>query len=173
MGGLVADGTVGGVGNNLGGVLDEVDVRHRGGTVQYPLDEDRQLAQPHPAGHALAAGLGVAQPQEVQGHIPGWLALIRRSMSLVGPFSTVWARPGVSMDNRLMEIPSNRLKFHDSAAGGNGLDLHQSALGQTLDRKSGPGGARAGEVFGIHAVHRAKVPDVRQQDGGLDHIFQT
>ena len=69
VGRLVADGAVGGVGDDLGGIFDEVDVLQRGGAVQHPLDEDGQLAQPHPAGDAFAAGLGVAQPQEVQGHV--------------------------------------------------------------------------------------------------------
>ena len=69
VGRLIADGTVGGVGDHLGGALDEVDGLHGGGAVQHLLDEHRQLAQANPAGHALAAGLGVAQPQEVQGHV--------------------------------------------------------------------------------------------------------
>ena len=69
VGRLIADGTVGGVGDHLGGALDEVDGLHGGGAVQHLLDEHRQLAQAHPAGHALAAGLGVAQPQKVQGHV--------------------------------------------------------------------------------------------------------
>ena len=63
VGRLIADGTVGGVGDHLGGALNEV------GAVQHLLDEYCQLAQAHPAGHALAAGLGMAQPQEVQGHV--------------------------------------------------------------------------------------------------------
>ena len=69
VGGLVADGAVSGVGNHLGGVLNEVDVLQGGSAVQHPLDEDGQLVQPHPAGDAFAAGLGVAQPQKVQRHI--------------------------------------------------------------------------------------------------------
>ena len=69
MGGLIADGAVGGVGDHLGGALDQVDGLRRGGAVQHLLDQLRQLAQADPAGHALSAGLGMAQAQEVQGHV--------------------------------------------------------------------------------------------------------
>ena len=69
MGRLITDGAVSAVGNNLCGTLDEVNGLQRGGAVKHLLDEHSELAQTHPAGHALAAGLGMAQPQEIQGHI--------------------------------------------------------------------------------------------------------
>ena len=69
VGGLIADGAVGGVGDHLGGALDQADGFQGGGAVQDLLDEHRQLPQPHPAGDAFAAGLGVAEAQKVQGHV--------------------------------------------------------------------------------------------------------
>ena len=69
MGGLIADGTVGGIGNDLSGVLNQVNVLQGGGTVQHPLDENGQLPQPNPAGNTFSTGLCVAQPQKIQGHV--------------------------------------------------------------------------------------------------------
>ena len=66
VGGLIADGAVGGVGNDPGGGLDEVDGLFGGGAVQHLLDEVGQLAQSHPAGHALSAGLCMTKAQKVQ-----------------------------------------------------------------------------------------------------------
>ena len=64
-----ADGAVRRVGNDPGGALNEVDGLQGGGAVQHLLNEYGQLAQPDAAGHALAAGLGMAQPQKVQRHV--------------------------------------------------------------------------------------------------------
>ena len=69
VGPLVADGAVGGIGDDLGGALDQVDGLQGGGAVQHLLDQVSQLVQAHAAGHALAAGLGVAQAQIVQGNV--------------------------------------------------------------------------------------------------------
>ena len=66
---LVADGAVGGIGNDPGSALDEIDGLQPGPLIQHILKQLFQLAQPDAAGHALAAGLGVAQAQKVQGHI--------------------------------------------------------------------------------------------------------
>ena len=67
--GLVADGAVRRVGDDLGGALDQVNGFQGGGAVQHALDQNGQLAQTHPAGHAFAAGLRVGKAHEVQRHI--------------------------------------------------------------------------------------------------------
>ena len=69
MGPLVTDGAVGGIGDDLGGALDQIDGLQSGGAVQHLLQQDRQLVQAHAAGHALAAGLCMAQTQVVQGNV--------------------------------------------------------------------------------------------------------
>ena len=66
VGGLIADGAVGGVGNDPGGGLDEVDGLFGGGAVQHLLDEVGQLAQSHPAGYALSTGLCMTKAQKIQ-----------------------------------------------------------------------------------------------------------
>ena len=66
-----ADGAVGGVHDGAGGLLDNGDGAHVGGAVQHRVDELAQLPQTDAAGHALAAGLGVAQLQKRQRHIHG------------------------------------------------------------------------------------------------------
>lgn len=60
VGRLIADGAVGGVGDGLGGALNQVDGLQAGGAVQHTLDQHSQLAQPHPAGDAFPASLGMA-----------------------------------------------------------------------------------------------------------------
>ena len=67
-GGVPADGAVGGIHNAAGGFLDDADGVHIGGAVQHLGNELGQLPQTDAAGHALAAGLGVAQLQKRQRH---------------------------------------------------------------------------------------------------------
>ena len=69
IGRVNADGTVRRVHNHLGGALNAVQDLHAGLAVQHLPDHVGKLGQPHPAGHALAAGLGTAQIQKVQRHI--------------------------------------------------------------------------------------------------------
>ena len=66
---LIADGAVGRVHDGRGGLLDQVNGALVGGLVQHVLDQRLQLGKPDAAGHALAAGLGMAQPQKVQRHV--------------------------------------------------------------------------------------------------------
>ena len=68
---IAADGAVGGVQRGTGGLFDDVDSAHVGGAVQHRGDELAQLPQTDAAGHALAAGLCVAQMQERQRHVHG------------------------------------------------------------------------------------------------------
>lgn len=46
--------------NDLGGAFDKVHGLQGGSAVQHLLNEHCQLTQPDAAGHALAAGLGMA-----------------------------------------------------------------------------------------------------------------
>lgn len=79
------DGAVGGIHNAAGCFLDDADGAHVGGPVQHLGNELGQLPQTDAAGHALAAGLCMAQLQNDRdistGHRPGGLAAIRRSTS--------------------------------------------------------------------------------------------
>ena len=68
-GGLVADRTVGRIGNGGGGGLNQVNRAFGGGLVKHALDQGFQLGKPYAAGHTLAAGLGVAQAQKIQRQI--------------------------------------------------------------------------------------------------------
>ena len=68
-GGIAPDGAVGGVHHGPRRFLDNGQGAHVGGAVQHGGDELAQLPQTDTAGHALAAGLGVAQLQKRQGHI--------------------------------------------------------------------------------------------------------
>lgn len=69
IGRLVADGTVRRRGDAPGGPFNKVDGVQGGRPVQHPFNEHLQLAQAHPAGHAFAAALGMAEPEKVQGHV--------------------------------------------------------------------------------------------------------
>ena len=81
--GVDADGAVRGVHDGLGGVFDPVENADIRLAVQHLPQHLGQLAQADPAGHALAAGLGVAQPRKFRamsmGHRPGGLEAIRCS----------------------------------------------------------------------------------------------
>ena len=71
LGGVDADGAVGGVHDGLGRLLDpaeDADVRL---AVQHLLQHVGELSQSDAAGHALSAGLGVAQIQKIQSHVDG------------------------------------------------------------------------------------------------------
>ena len=68
-GGVLADGAGGGLLNGAGGVLNDLHVPGLGPTVQHIGQKGGELGQPYPAGDALAAGLGVAQVEEVQRHV--------------------------------------------------------------------------------------------------------
>ena len=67
--GINADGAVGGVHDHLGGGLDPVQDLRVGFAVQHFTDHLGKLIQTDPAGGTFAAGLGLAQAQEVQRHI--------------------------------------------------------------------------------------------------------
>ena len=69
--GVDADGAVGGVHDGLSRLLDAVDDLDVRLTVQHFLHHFRQLAEADTAGDAFAAGLGMAQVQEVQRHVNG------------------------------------------------------------------------------------------------------
>ena len=69
VGGFKTDGTVGRVLDDPGRPLDQVDVFQTGVAIQHVFQQLGQRAQAHPAGHAFAAGLGVAQAQECQGKV--------------------------------------------------------------------------------------------------------
>lgn len=129
VGSLIADGAVGGIGYDLGSALNQVDGLQRSGAVQHLLDQDGQLVQPHPQGTHLPQVWAWHSRKKFRdmstGHRPEELALILRSMSRLSHERTVWARPGVSMDNRLKGISSftssrcsakhSFLVFHSSA----------------------------------------------------------
>ena len=66
---VTADGAVGGVDDAAGGLFNDRQRGHVRLTVQHHLDQLGQLAQSDTAGHALAAGLGMAQLQKGQRHI--------------------------------------------------------------------------------------------------------
>ena len=68
-GGVLPDGAGGGLLNGAGGVGDDLHVPGLGPAVQHIGQKCGELGQPYPAGDALAAGLGVAQVQEVQRHV--------------------------------------------------------------------------------------------------------
>ena len=69
LGGVAANGAGGGGGDGLGGLLDELHVPGLGPPLQHIPQQDGQLAQAHPAGDALPAGLGVAEVEKVHGHV--------------------------------------------------------------------------------------------------------
>ena len=69
VGRVNADGAVRRVHDHLGSALDAVQNLHAGLAVQHLPDHIGKLGQPHPAGHALAAGLGTAEIQKVQRHV--------------------------------------------------------------------------------------------------------
>ena len=69
LGGVLADGAGGGFLNGAGGVLDDLHVAGLGPAIQHVGQEDGELGKAYPAGHAFAAGLGVAQVQKIQRHI--------------------------------------------------------------------------------------------------------
>ena len=71
LGGIDADGAVSGVHDGLGGLLNAAEDLNVRLAVQYLPQHLGQLPKTDPAGHALAAGLGVAQLQEVQSHVDG------------------------------------------------------------------------------------------------------
>ena len=58
LGGLMADGAVGGIRNGAGGVLQRTQIFIRASAIQNFVDQSRHLAQADPAGDALAAALG-------------------------------------------------------------------------------------------------------------------
>ena len=64
--GVASDSAGGGPGDGPGGLLDDLHVAGLGPAVEHVGEEDGQLSQPHPAGDALPAGLGVAEVQKVQ-----------------------------------------------------------------------------------------------------------
>ena len=61
LGRVHADGAVGGVVDDPGRGLDGVDGLQCAGSIQHLAQQRAELAQAHPAGDALAAGLGVAE----------------------------------------------------------------------------------------------------------------
>ena len=69
IGGVDADGAVRRVRNDLGGGLDPVQDLQLRLTLQHLPDHVGELGQADAAGHALAAGLGLAQIQKIQRHI--------------------------------------------------------------------------------------------------------
>ena len=69
VGGVDADGAVRRVHDDLGGGRDPVQDLQLRLTLQYLPDHVGKLGQSDAAGHALAAGLGLAQVQEIQRHI--------------------------------------------------------------------------------------------------------
>ena len=71
LGGVDADGAVGSIHNGLGRAFNPVENPDIGLSVQHLPQHLGQLSQTDPAGHALAAGLGVAQLQEIQSHVNG------------------------------------------------------------------------------------------------------
>jgi len=68
-GGVTADGAVGGVDDAVGRLFDDGQGGQIRLAVQHHFDQLGQLPQADTAGHALAAGLGVAQLQKGQRHI--------------------------------------------------------------------------------------------------------
>ena len=70
-GGVGADGAVRRVHNDLGGFLNPPEDAQIRLPVQHLPDHVGQLGQSDAAGHALAAGLGPAEVQEIQGHVHG------------------------------------------------------------------------------------------------------
>ena len=69
IGGVNADGAVRRVHDDLGSGLDPVQDLQLGLALQHLPDHVGKLGQSDAAGHALAAGLGLAQVQEIQRHI--------------------------------------------------------------------------------------------------------
>lgn len=63
------NGAVRRIRNAPGRLFDQGDGVQAGRPIQHLFDQHFQLAQPHPAGHAFAAALGVAEAQEIQGHV--------------------------------------------------------------------------------------------------------
>ena len=69
VGGVNADGAVRRVHDDLGSGLDPVQDLQLGLALQHLPDHVGKLGQADAAGHALAAGLGLAQVQEIQRHV--------------------------------------------------------------------------------------------------------
>ena len=69
LGGVLTDGAGGTFFNRAGGVLDDFHMSGLGPAIQHIRQQDRQLGEAYPAGHAFAAGLGMTQVQKVQRHI--------------------------------------------------------------------------------------------------------
>ena len=99
VGSLVTDGTVGAVADNLGGALNHGQRIHGGPAFQYILNEKLQLPQANPAGHALAAGLGMAHFQKRRRQIHG-------------------AKTGRAGNNPMFQIPVQRFHHGLRTAGG-------------------------------------------------------
>ena len=70
-GGIGADGAVGGIHDGFGSVADDIQGIHGGLAVQHLTHQGGKLTQTDAAGGALTAGLGMAQVQEIQGHVHG------------------------------------------------------------------------------------------------------
>ena len=69
IGGIDADGAVRRVHDDLGGVFDAAENADLRLTFQYFTNHVGKLGEADAAGYTLAAGLGLAQIQEVQGHV--------------------------------------------------------------------------------------------------------
>ena len=50
------------------------------------------------------------------------------------------------------------------------VDFHQGAQGQPFHGKGGARRFPVGKIRGVDFVHGRKVPHVREQNGGLDHL---
>ena len=113
LGGVDADGAVGGVHDGLGRLLDpaeDADVRL---AVQHLLQHPGELPQADPAGDALSAGLGMAEIQEVQCHVDG--AQTRRTGSdpaLHIPVELVHYRLGLAGSFDVQSAHRSSLLFH-------------------------------------------------------------
>ena len=71
IGGVDADGAVGGVHDDLGGVFNAAQDADAGLPVQDFPDHVGELGQADAAGYALAAGLSLAEIQKIQSHVHG------------------------------------------------------------------------------------------------------
>ena len=70
-GSVVADGTGGGAFDGPRGLLQHLQVLHLPSPLQDLSHQGGELSQADAAGHALPAGLGVAEVQKIAGHVDG------------------------------------------------------------------------------------------------------
>ena len=103
--------------------------------------------------------------------------VFRRSMYVAkntGWSDSYFAQKGIALLGKYKRTPplyGGVLLYLYRLLDADGLDLHQSALGQRSDLHSGAGGILTlGKELGVHRVHGGEIAHILQEHGGLDHV---